>query len=256
MCTASNGVGPLQHATITLSVLYAPTVEAVEEHVQGGGTKVSLACRVGGHPPPSVTWFRDGRNLSLEGGESSAEWRRDTRVHSLTLLSDSGREFGNYSCVARNIMGTARRFIEVHGRPSPVTFLPTAPANPYEVNLRWKVVSHSPVSLFTVLFRKAGDGEWRTVKVAGDEQDDNSKVGQGSCTLGHLVPSTTYEAIVQAKNLYGWSEPSQMELIKTSPEEGKSAESLWSGGLPYAASSNNLELGLLCVLVTLVLRLF
>ena len=34
------------------------------------------------------------------------------------------------------------------------------------------------------------------------------------------------------------------------------AESLWSGGLPYAASSNNLELGLLCVLVTLVLRLF
>ena len=30
--------------------------------------------------------LRDGRNLSLEGGESSAEWRRDTRVHSLTLL--------------------------------------------------------------------------------------------------------------------------------------------------------------------------
>ena len=25
---------------------------------------------------------------------------------------------------------------------------------------------------------QAGDGEWRTVKVAGDEQDDNSKVGK------------------------------------------------------------------------------
>ena len=33
-------------------------------------------------------------------------------------------------------MRLRRRFIEVHGRPSPVTFLPTAPANPYEVNLR------------------------------------------------------------------------------------------------------------------------
>ena len=26
----------------------------------------------------------------------------------------------------------------------------------------------------------------------------------------------------KAKNLYGWSQPSQMEVIKTSPEEGKS----------------------------------
>ena len=31
-----------------------------------------------------------------------------------------------------------RRFIEVHGRPSPVKFLP-AEANPYEVNLRQDV---------------------------------------------------------------------------------------------------------------------
>ena len=89
------------------------------------------------------------------------------------------------------VMMAIRRFIEVHGRPSPVEFLP-AEANPYEVNLRqdadtfhmsplqkraeffftakkkrryslsqpslpsfrWRVVSHSPVSLFTVLFRE------------------------------------------------------------------------------------------------------
>jgi len=254
MCTASNGVGPLQHATITLSVLYPPTVEVVAEEVQGGGEKVRLACRVGGHPPPSVKWFREGEMLSAEGGQSSAEWKREARLHSLTLPSNSGREFGNYSCIARNIMGTARRFIEVHGRPSPVEFLP-AEANPYQVNLRWRVVSHSPVSLFTVLFREAGEGNWRTVKVAGEGKEGGDEVGDGeaSCTLRDLSPSTTYEAIVQAKNLYGWSEPSQMEVVKTSPEEGKSAKSLWSGGLHYASSGPDTELSELCLLSSLLI---
>merc|ERR1719458_1173914 len=88
------------------------------------------------------------------------------------------------------VMMTISRFIEVHGRPSPVEFLP-AEANPYQVNLRWRVVSHSPVSLFTVLFREAGEGNWRTVKVAGDGGDGDDgegaeEVGEGSCTLGNL----------------------------------------------------------------------
>ena len=34
----------------------------------------------------------------------------------------------------------------------------------------------------------------------------------------------------KAKNLYGWSEPSQMEVVKTSPEEGKSEENIFNVG--------------------------
>merc|ERR550517_687175 len=239
MCTASNGVGPLQHATITLSVLYPPVVEVEAPHVQGGGSQVRLACRVSGQPAPKVDWFRGGEVLSPEESPSSVQWTRGSRIHSLSVIRNGGREFGNYSCVATNLMGSARRYIEVHGRPSPVTFLASSP-RPHHVLLRWKVLSHSPVSLFTLLYRKAGDAEWITVRVAGGGDNNNSggntEVHEASSMIENLAASSTYEALVQAKNSHGWSQPSKIEVIHTPPEEGKSVESLWSvGGLHYSS---------------------
>jgi len=250
MCTASNGVGPLQHATITLSVLYPPVVEVEAPHVQGGGSQVRLACRVSGQPAPRVDWFRGGEVLSPEESPSSAEWTRGSRLHSVSVLRNSGREFGNYSCVATNLMGSARRYIEVHGRPYPVTFLHSSP-RPHQVLLRWRVISHSPVSLFTLLYRKTGDAEWITVRVAGGGNGGNTEVHEASSLIENLAASSTYEALVQAKNSHGWSQPSKIEVIHTPAQDGKSAESLWSGGLHYSSGQPAigiyLTISLLCL---------
>jgi len=213
---------------------------------------VRLACRVSGQPAPRVAWFRDGEVLSAKEGPSTAEWSRGSRLHSVTVQRNSGREFGNYSCLATNIMGSTRRYIEVHGRPSPVTFLPT-PRHPHQMLLRWKVLSHSPVSLFTLLYRKAGDAEWTTVRVGASRQSNqaDSEVHEASSLIENLEASSTYEALVQAKNSYGWSQPSRIEVIHTPAEGGKSAESLWSGGLHYSSGQTTIRTKMFQLVFTL-----
>merc|ERR1712130_436232 len=98
-------------------------------------------------------------------------------------------------------MGSTRRYIEVHGRPYPVTFLQSSP-RPHQILLRWRVVSHSPVSLFTLLYRKAGNPEWTTVRVVGGRNGENTEVHEASSLIENLEASSTYEALVQVK-LFG-----------------------------------------------------
>jgi len=146
-----------------------------------------------------------------------------------------------------------RRYIEVHGRPSPVTFLPGTPRHPHQMLLRWKVLSHSPVSLFTLLYRKAGDAEWTTVRVGASHQSNqpDSEVHEASSLIENLEASSTYEALVQAKNSYGWSQPSRIEVIHTPAEGGKSAESLWSGGLHYSSGQTTIRTNMFQLVFTL-----
>ena len=82
-----------------------PEIELETERVHSGMNKEAhLTCRVTGNPPPSVSWYRDNRLLSPS---DSARFHSEGHRHSLILRTDrSGQDFGNYSCVARNSLGT------------------------------------------------------------------------------------------------------------------------------------------------------
>jgi len=178
ICSAVNGVGHPQHATLTLNVLYPPVVSCAFDQVQGGGgVAVVLGCLVHGEPAPSVDWFRDGQLLDISSRRYRMEWNLDKRVHSLVIKKCEAYDFGNYSCVASNLMGTSRSFTEVHGRPSNLSFLPTPHlSSPHYHQLKWTTTSHYVVDVFTILYRKVSapsevpdSQDWTVVKIPATE---------------------------------------------------------------------------------------
>lgn len=59
-----------------------------------------LECNAGGHPPPSLTWLKDG--VPVRDGESVRVLEQGGKIEILsTTVSDSGR----YICVATSIAG-------------------------------------------------------------------------------------------------------------------------------------------------------
>lgn len=59
-----------------------------------------LECEAGGHPPPSLTWLKDG--VPVRDGESVRVLERGSKIEILSAtVSDSGR----YVCVATSVAG-------------------------------------------------------------------------------------------------------------------------------------------------------
>lgn len=250
ICSAANGVGHAQHATITLSVLYPPITASVLPLVQGGGgSQVKLGCEVAGEPTPTVDWFREGQLLGAISSRVKMEWNLDMMLHELRINSCDASDFGNYSCVASNLMGSSRSYIEVHGRPSELTFLPVSESKLYsrEAFLRWKSKSYYPVNEFTLLYRKVGGEHWTTVKLQGAQHKD--VIQETSWVLRNLTGSCSYEAIVQAQNNYGWSLPSKILVFETASESRKSASSLWSNSQYMSSNVSGLWLPRLLILL-------
>ena len=100
-------------------------------------------------------------------------------------------DFGNYSCVASNLLGTDEAFIEAHGRPSCPEFLEShlsSFSSSHSRVLRWSAISLSPLLQHTILYREVGTREWIT-KLVFDKET--------LATLTNLTADTTYECIAQ-----------------------------------------------------------
>ncbi|CAL8090942.1 unnamed protein product [Calicophoron daubneyi] len=67
------------------------------------GVNVKLTCTADGNPMPTMTWYKDGRELRK--GEGNYEIESILGMSSLELYSCTERDSGNYSCVAKNKMG-------------------------------------------------------------------------------------------------------------------------------------------------------
>ncbi|KFZ60611.1 Hemicentin-2, partial [Antrostomus carolinensis] len=112
-CTAENDVGTV--AKVVTLVLQSAPVVAVTPRVLAvhAGQWVLLHCTVSGEPTPSVEWQRDGEPLP-EG----------PRAHvlpnaTLVLPAVTHHDAGNYSCLARNALGSAvaHASLAVQGEP-------------------------------------------------------------------------------------------------------------------------------------------
>jgi len=263
-CTASNGVGTPASASITLQVLYPPEIELETDRVHSGINKEAhLTCKVQGNPAPSVSWYRDSNLLSQTGTTSFS--REDNR-HTLILRSiRSGTDFGNYSCVASNSLGTFKKHIEVHGRPTAAVF--RSKPNTHQdqsYQLSWSVDSYSPIEEYRLLYRKIkpyhgpidssfplGEGDWTNVIIPGD-LSNSGFTHLRSYLISGLLPESEYECLVQARNRFGWSDASRLFTFFTSTNIPVAHDLEWRAA--FSGASSHVLHSTTSLLAVLILR--
>lgn len=269
ICEATNGVG-VSHvkaeAKIKLQVLYPPEIELETDRVHSGDNKEAhLTCLIHGNPAPTVRWYKD--SMLLEETDTIRMTSRSNR-HTLVLSSiKSGQDFGNYSCVAENTLGTFKKHIEVHGRPTPAVFRSSPEAGGKSTyHLTWTVDSYSPIIEYRLLYRQiqayhrmndgrnfmgggerhgGGGGDWTNVIIPGDAIHAS---GISSATYNHrqsyevsnLRFDAEYECLVQARNKFGWSEASRIFRFFTGKNEPTVYDLEWKSGatVPVASTSS------------------
>jgi len=256
-CTANNKVGLPATAYIALQVLYEPEIDVEAEKVHSGvGKEAHLTCIVHGEPRPSVRWFKENSELS-SNDRIKIESKESSHRHTLILRGlASQRDFGNYSCVAENSLGSSKRHIEVHGRPTPAVFRKKprqAGKNSYL--LVWTVDSYTPIQEYRLLYRQikpfhpndgmgglniAGGNDWTNIIIPGDARSAEFH-HEKTFLLADLANEAQYECLVQAKNQYGWSEASRIHRFLTASHafaEQPAARDLgWTSGTSQPSSS-------------------
>jgi len=278
VCRAHNGVGVGQaetaEAQINLQVLYPPEIELETDRVHSGENKEAhLTCLIHGNPTPTVRWYKN--SMLLEETDTIRMTRRNNR-HTLILSSiKSGEDFGNYSCVAENSLGTFKKHIEVHGRPTPAVFRSEPEAggqSSYE--LTWTVDSYSPIIEYRLLYRQIqpyhkfddghsflhGGGDWTNVIIPGDATRASSLLfnHRKNYIVKDLRPDAEYECLVQARNKFGWSDASRIFHFFSGKTQPKIRDLEWrvdNGATKEVSSSMGLLIALFTSLDLLVMNL-
>lgn len=77
--------------------------------------------------------------------------------HSLVIRGVIPTDFGNYSCVASNLLGKERKVVTLTGRPHPVSFQsPSASQWRDKYNISWTVKSLSPIDEYKLYYKPIG----------------------------------------------------------------------------------------------------
>lgn len=108
VCSAANVAGKKE---ITFNVDVWKTPDFVDEEQianQTVGNELELYCDVDGHPPPTITWAKNGYPLSYDRGLVLSEGNKR-----LTISSVSLGDIGLYQCVAVNQAGESTKNFQV-----------------------------------------------------------------------------------------------------------------------------------------------
>ncbi|XP_069093155.1 hemicentin-2 isoform X1 [Pleurodeles waltl] len=111
-CRATNLAGT-QERSYRLEVYVAPDIDGrndqPEKVVAVAGQSLELQCVASGHPPPVLSWLKDGLLLSTTEG-----WHTQDGGQKLTISDLSVASQGNYTCVAISAAGEAVVHYSVH----------------------------------------------------------------------------------------------------------------------------------------------
>jgi len=211
-CIADNGYGKPAKQVISLDVEYAPEVEATEIFVHAAtGNSVELVCNVHAHPTPIVKWFKNKMELT----EDVAQLERHGNRHVLNIPSVDESDFGNYTCRAKNRLGSAKQILEISGKAGFAKFTSTPRgAEPNSFVLEWTSESHSAITLFELRWREHGETSWRSESIH-PINGRYSYEWMGKHALKDLKPASRYEATIAAQNAEDWSRHSRIYHFST-----------------------------------------
>ena len=140
VCMGDNGVGSQSRANITLTVLHSPEISLERTlHTAHNTIRLQLTCTVRAEPRPDLRWYKD---TMLLDPSHHRQMETDGQRHSLVLHHLKITDFGNYTCLADNGLGTSKASILVSGRPEVVRVTsPHISHSSTEYSLHWQTVS-------------------------------------------------------------------------------------------------------------------
>ena len=104
VCMGDNGVGSQSRANISLTVLHPPEISIQRSLRTAHNTiRLHLTCTVQAEPRPSLRWYKD---TMLLDPSHHRQMETDGERHSLVLHHLKITDFGNYSCLADNGLGS------------------------------------------------------------------------------------------------------------------------------------------------------
>ncbi|EGV94970.1 Hemicentin-1 [Cricetulus griseus] len=116
LCVATNIAGNVTQS-VKLSVHVPPKIQHGARHIKVQvGQRVDIPCNAHGSPPPSITWFKSGRPVLIDGAQQPSNPDGTLSIEQ-AVVSDAGV----YTCVATNIAGRdeAELTLHVQGTPKP-----------------------------------------------------------------------------------------------------------------------------------------
>nr|CAD7575029.1 unnamed protein product [Timema californicum] len=192
----------------------APEIRVDKETVNSGeGYESALLCTVHAEPSATVTWAKDGKPVNLSSHMKSEV---DQHTHILKISKTKKEDFGRYTCIANNTVGTKTKVIELTGLPSVAKFLTSSEEGKNQV-VQWSIESHSPIIEYILRYRKQNTDEWVIQKPLVENGEGN--VFTVRHTLSDLTPGK-YEVVLRSQNEFGWSQDSQ-------PHEFTQSSTIW-----------------------------
>uniref|UniRef100_A0A034WSB8 Hemicentin-2 n=1 Tax=Bactrocera dorsalis TaxID=27457 RepID=A0A034WSB8_BACDO len=206
---------------IQLTILSPPEITVEKSWVHAAeGHDVELACIVHGDVNSEMLWYQN--SFLLDPTDRRSMQSNDDK-YTLIIRKFQPSDFGNYSCVADNALGRTKKYIEVSGRPGPANFISPALSGYLDhYNLTWTIESIPALDEIKLLYRRLlmnetyqHPGKWHENHINPTLiRFDNTHFIM-SHVIKNLEHNAVYEAIVQAKNKYGWNEISDIHQFYT-----------------------------------------
>ncbi|XP_023336518.1 neural cell adhesion molecule 1 [Eurytemora carolleeae] len=216
--------------------------------VSSGGSmdrrETFFSCTVEANPQAKVTWFKNNYEVYQQDTRKLQGLRNegsDLKNHVLKIKSLEETDYGNYSCVATNPLGSSTSSYHLTGSPDqPITLSPGHSRFSLSYTLVWKVwTPHTfPILNQSILYRMIGKASGRAVTEAEGTWHNLALITEKtrlfqdtySMELSGLTGDCEYEVRIRAMNSQGWSPLSSSFIFRTSGIIYRPLPSVYSEG--------------------------
>lgn len=113
-----------------------------------------LTCTVHAYPSPSIVWRKEGENVVQTNRIELSQKKHVTRTENILVIHNlTEKDFGKYSCFAKNSLGKNEKTVSLVKTPAIREFIKPEKSN---VVLTWKVDSKAPILEHELQFKKKG----------------------------------------------------------------------------------------------------